>query len=273
MEIKALAPAKINRFIHITGRRPDGYHTIQSIFQLIGLYDELVFELSESKGCQIMSHADIPLKDNLIYRAFVSLRDHLPNHAGVNIHLTKNIPMGAGLGGGSSDAATTLLVLNAMFDCGLSQEQLIQIGAKLGADVPFFILGKNAWVEGIGDQIQPIVLPECVFLIAYPKCHVSTEAIYQEKALTRNHETITMDSFLSGHAVNDFEPVVRQKYQEVNLLLQHLSPYNGQLTGTGSACFAVFETIEQAKLAAQKLKNTSVFVVPSLTCSPTKHLT
>lgn len=271
MEITAQAPAKINRFIHITGQRPDGYHLIQSVFQLIGLYDLLHFKISAKKGLTLTCNQPIPLEENLIFRAYQLLEPLIIAPEGVDITITKHIPIGAGLGGGSSDAATTLLALNELFELKLTTPELLTLASKLGADVPFFTQGENAWVEGIGEKLTPITLEPCFFLVVIPAIGIPTARIYQEKALTRNHESIKMDSFFSEQVTNVFEPVVRSIYPQVAMLLDALKPYKGRLTGTGSACFASFNTEEDANQVAMLFNDLyQCFVVRSLDCSP-KH--
>lgn len=246
------SPAKLNLFLHIVGRLDNGYHQLQSVFQLIDLYDWLEFQLTAQDEIQLFGLESIDTKQNLIFKAAEYLMPYRKIHLGVHIHIEKNIPMGAGLGGGSSNAATTLLVLNKLWQCGLSIEQLAQIAAKLGADVPFFIYGKNAWAEGIGDRLTPIDLPQKQFIILKPDCFISTQYLFSQKTLTRDTKITTFTDYQKQPFafVNNFEPVARELYPEVNDAMLYLENFaKAYLTGTGACVFiAVDDTINTQEI-------------------------
>ncbi|MFK8021049.1 MAG: 4-(cytidine 5'-diphospho)-2-C-methyl-D-erythritol kinase [Pseudomonadales bacterium] len=253
------APAKINLFLHITGRREDGYHNLQTAFQFLDVSDTLQFSLNDASPPAeniVLSGDtnDIALDDNLIYRAARALKAETGCTQGASINIKKRLPMGGGIGGGSSDAASTLLALNTLWQTGLSLEQLAQIGVQLGADVPVFVQGHAAFAEGVGEQLQPIEPAEPWYLLLKPDCSVSTGEIFSKQELTRNTSPIRIAAFLSGVACtrNDCQPVVEKYYPQVGeamaWLSSHSKPY---LTGTGACIFAAFET-EQAAQSVQE---------------------
>ena len=251
------APAKLNRFLHITGRRSDGYHLLQTVFQLIDQMDWLTFESYDS--LELISDLPFPTQDNLIIRAAQLLQHTTGCRQGAQITLEKNLPMGGGLGGGSSDAATTLLALNHLWETGLSIDELAQLGLKLGADVPVFVRGQNAWAEGVGEILQPIALPETHFVVLTPNCSVSTAEIFNHPNLPRATPLIDQAQFLAElkssnidkNTHNDCDVVVRKLYPEVDQALQFLEDIQRQstelfeapqLTGTGACVFLVTPT-------------------------------
>ncbi len=250
--LSLLSPAKLNLFLHITGRRDDGYHQLQTLFQLLDWGDQLHFEPNNSgtitlNGCDL----DIPLEENLIFRA-AQLLQH--DTLGAQITLDKKIPAGGGLGGGSSNAATTLLALNHLWGLGIAQEQLQALGAKLGADVPVFVGAHTSWAEGIGDILTPIDLPERWFLILVPKCHVSTAEIFSHQQLTRNSPAIKMAAVFEGDSRNDCQQLVRRLYPEVDDALKELDTFGeARLTGTGACVFASFGTAAEARAAQRQM--------------------
>ncbi|TXJ06607.1 MAG: 4-(cytidine 5'-diphospho)-2-C-methyl-D-erythritol kinase [Acinetobacter sp.] len=239
--IRTPSPAKLNLFLHITGRRDNGYHELQTIFQLIDLYDYLTFTIRQDGEIYLSGLNEIEQKHNLIYRAANALFTYRKNQHGYDIHLEKNIPMGAGLGGGSSNAATTLLVLNQLWQCQLSQRQLLDIGATLGADVPIFIYGQNAWAEGIGEIITPLHnLPAKRYIILKPDCFISTQMLFSQKILTRNAKPSKFAAYQEDPSQfeNNFEQLARQLYPEVEQAFQYLNQYGqAKLTGTGACVF------------------------------------
>ena len=197
--ISLLSPAKLNLFLHVTGQREDGYHELQTLFQLLHWGDQITLELADAGGITLAQQLDGVLeRDNLIIKAARRLTDHLTEEPNVVIHLEKNIPMGAGLGGGSSNAATALLGLNTLLGLDRSLDELAEIGASLGADVPVFIYGKTAWAEGIGDQLTPLELPVRWYTILCPGCHVSTQTVFTAPELTRDTPPITIPAFFEG---------------------------------------------------------------------------
>lgn len=273
MMIRVPAPAKLNLFLHITGRRPDGYHELQSIFQLIDLCDWLEFEQTDDQQIQIEGLASVDLEQNLIYRAAQILQPYAKTPSGLIIRLEKNIPMGAGLGGGSSNAATTLIVLNQLWHCGLNSEQLAELGVKLGADVPIFVHGRNAWAEGIGEHLTFIDLDQKQFIVLKPDCFISTQQLFSQKTLTRD----TKPSKFCAYQIkpsdfgNNFEPVARSLYPEVDEAMQYLDQFGvAKLTGTG-AC--VFIEVTDDMNVTDILENAPCksYLVTSLQESPLRH--
>jgi 4-diphosphocytidyl-2-C-methyl-D-erythritol kinase len=253
------SPAKLNLFLHILGQRPDGYHDLQTVFQLVDLADTLEFSIPQDgpPGLLHFSCADpgIPLDNNLIIQAAMRLRDfaNSPDKS-ASISLEKLIPMGAGLGGGSSNAATTLLSLNELWNTGLSEQQLGEIGLELGADVPVFIRGKSAWAQGVGELLEPIELPQSHYLIVWPGVAVSTGEIFSQENLTRDSSAIKIADFLAGGGKNDCESVVRNLYPAVDEALNWLGQFGqARLTGTGSCVFAGFENQADAATALAKV--------------------
>jgi len=250
--LSVLSPAKLNLFLHITGRRPDGYHALQTLFQLLDWGDQLHFTPNHSGSITLESSAPgIPLEDNLIVRAAQVLQQ---GSLGAHIVLQKQIPTGAGLGGGSSNAATTLLALNHLWGLQLTRATLQSLGTRLGADVPVFVGARTAWAEGIGDILTPIELPERWYLILVPKCHVSTAEIFAHRQLTRNSIPIKMATFFEGDSRNDFQQLVRGIYPEVDKALKVLANFGeARLTGTGACVFISFDNADQASRAQTQL--------------------
>lgn len=242
------APAKLNLFLHITGRRADGYHNLQTLFQFLDQADTLHFSRREDARIQLQT--DMPgvaSDDNLIVRAALALQKAANCHLGADIRLDKVLPMGGGLGGGSSDAATTLLGLNVLWQTGLSIAQLADIGLKLGADVPVFIHGHAAWAEGVGERLQPADIPEPWYVVLTPDAHISTAAAFSHPELTRNSDPITLRAFSAGEARNDFEKVVRQLSPAVDAALQWLAQHGAaRMTGTGACLFLACSDADHA---------------------------
>ncbi len=271
--IRVPSPAKLNLFLHITGRRENGYHDLQTIFQLIDLYDWMNFEAIGDESIQIEGLDDVQLEQNLIYRAAQLLKPHAKKPCGLNIRIEKNIPMGAGLGGGSSNAATTLIVLNQLWECELSEQQLADYGVKLGADVPIFVLGRNAWAEGIGEHLSFIDLAQKKFIILKPDCFISTQQLFSQKTLTRDSKITTFCAYQLQPSSfgNNFEPLARQLYPEVDEAMRYLDQFGlAKLTGTG-AC--VFTEVTNEMNVEQILQNApcKAYLVNSLAESPLRH--
>ncbi|WP_442768671.1 4-(cytidine 5'-diphospho)-2-C-methyl-D-erythritol kinase [Acinetobacter bohemicus] len=238
--IRVPSPAKLNLFLHITGRRDDGYHELQTIFQLIDLSDWLEFTQTDDLQISIDGLNSVDLEHNLIYKATQILKPYAQKITGLSIRVEKNIPMGAGLGGGSSDAATTLIVVNQLWQCGLSIEQLAKLGVKLGADVPIFVYGRNAWAEGIGEQLTFIDLEQKKYIVLKPDCFISTQLLFSQKTLTRNTKTSTFCAYqlTPFNFGNNFEPLARSLYPEVDEAMQYLDQFGiAKLTGTGACVF------------------------------------
>lgn len=249
------APAKLNLFLHITGQRSDGYHTLQTVFQLLDYGDTLDFEIATDSAITLApSLPGVPDSDNLIVRAARLLQATTGCRHGARIGLIKRLPLGGGIGGGSSNAATTLLALNRLWQLNLSLTELAALGLQLGADVPVFVHGRSAWAEGIGEQLQPIVLGPRNYLILVPPCTVSTARIFSHEALTRNSSPITIAAFLREGGRNDCEPVVRKLSPEVDFALDWLSRFGPtQMTGTGACVFASFATRAAAESITRQL--------------------
>ncbi|HCA5021291.1 TPA: 4-(cytidine 5'-diphospho)-2-C-methyl-D-erythritol kinase [Acinetobacter baumannii] len=271
--IRVPSPAKLNLFLHITGRRENGYHELQTIFQLIDLYDWMTFTPISEDEIQIEGLGEVQLEQNLIYRAAQILRPHAQNPCGLHIKIEKNIPMGAGLGGGSSNAATTLIVLNQLWQCGLTEEQLAQFGVKLGADVPIFIYGLNAWAEGIGEHLSFIDLDQKQFIVLKPDCFISTQLLFSQKTLTRDSKPTTFCAYQlePSNFRNNFEPLARELYPEVEEAMQYLDQFgHAKLTGTGACVFAEV-TDEMNVDDILKHAPCKAYLVHSLKESPLRH--
>ncbi len=271
--IRAPSPAKLNLFLHITGRRENGYHELQSIFQLIDLYDWLEYSPNDTHDITILGLNEVDLQQNLIFRAAEMLKPYAKQVTGLDISIEKNIPMGAGLGGGSSNAATTLIVLNQLWQCGLNTEQLAELGVKLGADVPIFVHGRNAWAEGIGEHLTFIDLDQKQYIVLKPDCFISTQRLFSQKTLTRNTKTTTFCAYQLKPSSfgNNFEPLARSLYPEVDEAMQYLDQFGvAKLTGTG-AC--VFIEINDDMNTDEILKNSpcKAYLVNSLNESPLNH--
>lgn len=251
------APAKLNLMLRITGQRADGYHLLQTVFQFVELCDWLRFYPAESGAVKLKQPiSGVPEADDLTVRAAKLLQAETGCTQGVTIDVEKNLPMGGGLGGGSSDAATTLIALNTLWDLQIPKEQLLNLGLRLGADVPVFIFGHAAWGEGVGEQLQEITVPEQWLVILKPDCHVNTKEIFSAKDLTRNSKSIKMPDFIAGDRRNDCLATVSRLYPLVQEALNDLAQYaEARLTGTGACVFAEFESQDQAIEAHQKLKH------------------
>jgi len=261
------APAKLNLFLHVVGRREDGYHLLQTAFQFLDIADELEFSLRDDEViCRQASYDNIPEKADLVVRAAEMLRQYSQRSFGVDIRVHKRLPMGGGLGGGSSDAATTLVALNSILGLGLGADKLAAIGLKLGADVPVFVGCQAAWAEGVGEKLTPITPPEDWFLVVVPDCQVATAEIFDADDLTRNTPAITIRDFLDGAGHNDCEKAARRRYPEVDEALAWLGQrYETRMTGTGACVFARFATQEQADVAAATLPDRwQIFVAKGL---------
>jgi 4-diphosphocytidyl-2-C-methyl-D-erythritol kinase len=268
-----MAPAKVNLFLHILGCRPDGYHELQTVFQLLDYGDTLTFgNRSDQHICIEPEIKGVRYQDNLIFKAAAALQAHTSSDRGVNIMLDKRLPMGGGLGGGSSNAATTLLALNQLWEVDLPVEELCSIGLNIGADVPVFIQGRSAWADGIGENLSPINLPERWFLIVKPGCHVSTADIFSCEELTRGTPAITVATFFEQGGQNDCEFTVSRRYPEVKKALTWLNRYSAaKLTGTGACIFTSFDTEARAKAVSQEVPSQwECFVAKGINYSPCK---
>jgi 4-diphosphocytidyl-2-C-methyl-D-erythritol kinase len=249
------APAKLNLMLHILGRRADGYHELQTLFQFLDHGDELTFT-ARTDG-QIRLHTDLPGVDhdsNLIVRAARLLQTHSACTLGADIELIKRLPMGGGIGGGSSDAATTLLGLDYLWQTRLGVDRLAAIGLTLGADVPVFVRGRAAFAEGVGERLQPVELSEPWYLVVAPQVSVSTAEIFSDPELTRNTPAITVRSLLAGDGHNDCQPVVERRYPEVRNALSLLNKFvPARMTGTGACVFGSFPNKGEADKVCRQL--------------------
>lgn len=274
-------PAKLNLFLHILGRRPDGYHELQTVFQLLDFGDELRVTASDDKeiilSCDMKGLAEgikLDTADNLVHRAAALLQQKLDQHGhppkGAKLHLTKHLPAGGGIGGGSSDAATTLLALNHLWQTGFSLDELADLGATLGADVPVFIRGRSAWAEGVGEKIEALNLSNRWYVVLAPNCAVSTASVFTHKDLTRDSMAITVRAFLKEGGRNDCQPLVESLYPEVKEAVTWLSSHGrAQLTGTGACVFAAMSSQTEAQdVFANRPAHIGGFVAKGVNTSP-----
>lgn len=266
------APAKLNLMLHIVGRRTDGYHELQTVFQLVNLCDRVEIA-SRPDGLirRVSGPAGVAEADDLTVRAARALKAATGTPLGADISVKKRIPMGGGMGGGSSDAATTLLALDRLWQTRLTSEQIAAIGVTLGADVPVFVAGRSAWAEGIGERLTAITLqPASWFVILYPGVAVPTAAVFQAPELTRNSPPTTMRGFLETGGRNDCEAVVRARFPAVAEALDWLDRHSpARLTGTGSCMFAKFARVEDAERVAARVPDQwRAFVARGLDRSP-----
>jgi len=249
------APAKLNLMLHITARRADGYHQLQSVFQFIDLCDWL--ELEPRADGRIHRHAGnspVPAGDDILLRTAALLQARHGVEQGVSIRIDKQIPIGGGLGGGSSDAASCLLGLNQLWGLGLSLSQLADIGLELGSDVPVFVRGRAAWGEGVGEVLQPVDIDEPIYLIVDPGVTVSTAQIFAAEELTRNCDPITIRAFLRGVGTNVCEAVVRKRYPQVGEALDWLNQFGAaRMSGTGACVFVEIDSLRQAEIVRSRV--------------------
>ena len=265
------APAKVNLFLHITSVREDGYHNLQTIFQLLDLSDEVTLcRRSDGVINRTNGLADLAPEDDLIVRAAKALKTHTKTEWGADLGVLKRLPVGGGIGGGSSDAATTLMGLNRLWQCNLSSHELKMLARSLGADVPVFVNGTNAWAEGIGDLLTEINLPEKWFLLIHPGVHISTAKLFSSDLLTRDKAVLRICDFPDTDTSNVFEEVARKEYPEVDTVLRWLDCFHkSKMTGTGSCIFATFESKEEAlKVFNQVPERWSSYLVKSVERSP-----
>ena len=265
------APAKLNLFLHVTSRRADGYHELQTLFQLIDLCDTITIEVRQDGQIERpVGPPDVAPESDLTLRAARALQAATGTPLGASLAVHKRIPQGAGLGGGSSNAATTLLALNELWGSGLTLGELGRIGAPLGADVPVFIQGSTAWAEGIGERLTPVSLPTRWYVVVYPGVRVSTREVFQSPELTRNSPLITIRAFFESGGRNDCEPVVRARSAEVAEALDWLAlEASARLTGTGSCVFAACSSAAQAERLAARVPDRWIsFVARGLNSSP-----
>jgi 4-diphosphocytidyl-2-C-methyl-D-erythritol kinase len=272
------APAKINLFLHIVGKRPDGYHNLQTVFQFIDYGDDLYFDLNQQG--RISRRYDLGFSEevDLCMRAAKLLKHYAAKDCGVEIGITKRLPMGGGLGGGSSDAATVLIALNSLWGVGLSREKLAEIGLLLGADVPVFVMGRSAWAEGVGEQLTPLELPETWFLVLNPQISVSTAQVFSNKRLTPTPQMKKIRALEEGidssFGENQLEAIVRAEYPQVNSLIEWLSQYGQpRMSGSGGSVFMPVSNQQQGLEILAKRPSYSVgFVAKGLNIHPLLNL-
>jgi 4-diphosphocytidyl-2-C-methyl-D-erythritol kinase len=271
-----LSPAKLNLFLYITGRRPDNYHNLQTLFQFIDVCDKLTFKVRNDGKVNLLTQFEhIPEAKNLIIIAAQKLKSYANNNElGADIAIEKIIPMGGGLGGASSNAATVLVALNQLWDLKIKQQTLMEIGRSIGADVPIFIYGHSAFAEGIGDQFQPVEIPEYWYLVSCPNIEISTVKVFNDPKLHRNSPERNIEQLISisfDEFSNDCENVVRERYPQVDKLISYLSQFAPtRLTGTGSCVFTRCDSKEQALSIQTELKSLAIksFIAKSLNTSP-----
>lgn len=274
------APAKLNLFLHITGRRADGYHELQTVFQFLDICDELQFTVrADGRIRRLGEVPGVAEADDLVVRAARLLQAEGNTPQGADIRLDKKLPLGGGLGGGSSDAATTLIALNRLWQLGLDEDCLAALGLQLGADVPVFVRGHAAWAEGVGERLQPVALYEPWFVVLVPTVRVATADLFGAAQLTRDCPPIKMGDYLAGDGGdfetangfgNVFEPLVRAKYHDIDAAFTWLDRFApARLTGTGACVFAAFDTRAQAQdVAAQVVGRWDVLVAAGRNRSP-----
>ncbi|MBI1395436.1 MAG: 4-(cytidine 5'-diphospho)-2-C-methyl-D-erythritol kinase [Betaproteobacteria bacterium] len=269
------APAKLNLFLHVTGRRPDGYHTLQTLFRFLDFGDSLRFEVrSDSLVRRVKGPESVAPESDLVVRAARALQARAGRCRGVDIHLEKRLPLGGGLGGGSSDAATTLIVLNRLWNVDLPREDLQRVALTLGADVPVFVFGHTALAEGVGELLQPVTLEPAWYVVLVPPVEVSTAAVFSHPQLTRNSDPIRMAAFFSGCTRNDLEPVVRALHPEVDDALRWLSQFgDARMSGSGACAFCGFATEAEARsVLAQRPAGWAGFVAAGVDEHPLRRL-
>ncbi|MGD9599714.1 MAG: 4-(cytidine 5'-diphospho)-2-C-methyl-D-erythritol kinase [Steroidobacteraceae bacterium] len=248
------APAKLNLFLHIVGRRADGYHRLQTAFRLLDFGDEIDIEpTGDGEVVRLAGPEGVASADDLAVRAAHALKAASGSDRGARLHVRKRIPLGGGLGGGSSDAATVLVALNELWGIGYDLSRLSSVGARLGADVPVFVRGESAWAEGVGEQLSPLELPERWYVVIHPGVAVATRDVFEAPELPRNSPLVTVRDFMRGETRNDCEPVVRARYPAVAEALEWLGRFGAaRLTGTGSCVFAAFESAAAAERVAAR---------------------
>lgn len=276
------APAKLNLFLHVTGRRPDGYHLLQTAFQLLDHGDLLHFTVREDGAIRRTNDiAGVPPSTDLIIRAAQLLKSETRITLGADIGIEKQLPMGGGLGGGSSDAATTLIALNHLWKTGLSRAELMSLGLQLGADVPFFIFGQNAFAEGIGEALVPLKTPGCWYVVIEPGISVPTAAIFSDPELTRNTKAVRITDFpeaSSGFGKNDLQVVATKLFPQIAEALEWLQQFgNARMTGSGACVFCAFAQEHQADEVLQAARKSGksqwkVWHAKSVERHPLSHL-
>ena len=265
------SPAKLNLFLHINGRYPNGYHQLQSLFQLLDKGDELAFTVTPHAEITLLTPIDgVANEDNLIVKAARLLQKHTDCPQGCDIQLRKVLPMGGGIGGGSSNAATTLIALNYLWKCNLSLTELAELGLALGADVPVFVMGNTAFAQGVGEQLTPVSIAQKYYLVVFPECHVSTAEVFNAPDLPRNTPLISWQEYDFDQTHNDCQQLVCNRFENVANTLRWLLEYApSRMTGTGACLFAVFTSNQEAENVLANLPSgCSGFVAKGVDVSP-----
>lgn len=269
-KVTLVAPAKLNLFLHVVGTRANGYHDLQSIFTYLDYTDEISFEITDQEQITIEPEGFVPLKDNLIYKAYQMMEQYKPKGTGLKISIDKKIPSFGGLGGGSSDAATTYFALAYLWDLSSAIPTPLE-SSRLGADIPFFVGGETAFVEGIGEILTPIEVPEKWYLVIHPQEKVSTKAVFQHPKLTCKTPKITTKEAFDFKWDNDLEPLVRDLYPVIDQTISWLQQYtkNARMTGSGACVFGEFNTKAEAEQVFKKLpEGTHAFIAKGCQRSP-----
>ena len=272
MKLEDTSPCKLNLFLYITGKRPDGYHNLQTLFVILDHGDKMTFETSDKNDeVKLLTDFGFPVEKNLIYKAAMLLKQEAHCKKGVNISIDKVLPQGGGLGGGSGNAATTLSVLNKLWDLNLSEDKLIELGASLGADVPIFVKGTTCFAQGIGEILEPVNVENKYYLVATPDCSVPTRVLFASDKLKKDSPVRTFDELLHSRFDNCFTPVVVNEYPQVKELLDTLSEFGtASMSGSGSSCFVAFDSYDHAKCAQMKIDKLNIksFIAKSVSKSP-----
>lgn len=252
-----ISPCKLNLFLYITGKRADGYHNLQSLFAILDYGDVMSFEKIDEPKLILEGPFDFPLEQNLIYKAYMALKTYTKKEFGIKIKVEKKIPQGGGLGGGSSNAATCLVVCNQLFNLNINNKTLCQIGSKLGADVPIFVNGHCAFAQGIGDELEDYTIDEKYYLVICPNIKVSTKDIFTDPDLKCNRQALPLKTLLSQDLSNDLEPIAIKKFPKIGHVIAQLVKYGrARMSGSGASCFLETESLAKAQEIMQELSLT-----------------
>lgn len=272
MKFEVTSPCKLNLFLYITGKRSDGYHNLETLFVILDHGDQMTFETSDTKDeVNLLTDFGFPVEKNLIYKAAMLLKKETNCKKGVNISIDKVLPQGGGLGGGSGNAATTLSVLNKLWNLNLPEDKLIKLGTSLGADVPIFIKGTTCFAKGIGEILEPVDIENKYYLVATPDCSVPTKVLFASDKLKKDSPSRSFDELMQTKFDNCFTPVVVNEYPKVKELLDTLSEFGtASMSGSGSSCFVAFDTYDHAKCAQMKIDKLNIksFIAKSVSKSP-----
>lgn len=272
MKFEVTSPCKLNLFLYITGKRSDGYHNLETLFVILDHGDQMTFETSDTKDeVNLLTDFGFPVEKNLIYKAAMLLKKETNCKKGVNISIDKVLPQGGGLGGGSGNAATTLSVLNKLWNLNLPEDKLIKLGTSLGADVPIFIKGTTCFAKGIGEILEPVDIENKYYLVATPDCSVPTKVLFASDKLKKDSPSRSFDVLMQTKFDNCFTPVVVNEYPKVKELLDTLSEFGtASMSGSGSSCFVAFDSYDHAKCAQMKIDKLNIksFIAKSVSKSP-----